>query len=43
MPYTDKNSIQRQLTNVVLFTSFLGLGIACTAIQLYERASSGTR
>ncbi len=39
MPYTDKNSIQRQLTNVVLFTSFLGLGIACTAIQLYERAS----
>ena len=39
MPYRRKSSIRQQLTTVVLFTSFLGLGIACTAIQLYERAS----
>ena len=39
MIFPRKSSIQRQLTGVVLFTSFLGLGIACTVIQLYERAS----
>jgi PAS domain S-box-containing protein len=39
MPYRRKSSIRQQLTTVVLFTSFLGLGIACTAIELYERAS----
>jgi PAS domain S-box-containing protein len=39
VPYRRKSSIRQQLTTVVLFTSFLGLTIACTAIELYERAS----
>jgi PAS domain S-box-containing protein len=32
-------SIQRKLTVVVLCTCLLGLGMACTAFELYERAS----
>jgi len=39
MLFRHKSSIRQQLTGVVLFTSFLGLGIACAVIQLYERAS----
>ncbi|HEY6944278.1 MAG TPA: response regulator [Candidatus Acidoferrum sp.] len=33
------SSIRRQLTLVVLCTSFLGLAIACAVFELYERAS----
>jgi signal transduction histidine kinase/DNA-binding response OmpR family regulator len=32
-------SIQRKLTFVVLCTSLLGLSLACTAFEIYERAS----
>ena len=34
-----KASIRQQLTNVVVLASFLALTIACSAFQLYERAS----
>src|SRR5260370_15904709 len=34
-----KSSIRRNLALVVVFTSLLGLGIACAAFELYERAS----
>ncbi len=39
MAFYRDASIQRKLTFVVLCTSLLGLSLACTAFEIYERAS----